>query len=363
MKRQEGVTLIALAVTIIVMLILAGVSISTLTGNSGISKNAENARLQNELGSIIEKINLAISESFMNDVNVDKMKVLIDKGYIIENKDKNYDYVDASAVLGSSSKFGKGNEDKERYILDGNKVVYINNKGEEVTEAETALDVNKNFITTWRVNANDKIVLPFIVDQYFQGNYNCTIDWGDGSETEHVGGKNSIAKRPEHTYTQAGDYNISISGKCSYFVLSANAYSSTYPELLKKLIKIVSWETVEAGGYGFGDAENLVEIAEPTKKTFIKCEDDSFAYLFAGCKNLEVIPSFLFRYVNENTTSFEGTFERCEKLTSVPEELFENAPNATNFEETFAYCKNLMTIPTNLFANNKQSNNFKKTFA
>ena len=303
MKRQEGVTLIALAVTIIVMLILAGVSISALTGNSGISKNAENARLQNELGSIVEKINLAISESFMDDVNVDKMKVLIDKGYIIENKNENYDYVDASVVLGSSSKFGKGNEDKERYILDGSKVVYINNKGEEVTEAETALDVNKNFITTWRVNANDKIVLPFIVDQYFQGNYNCTIDWGDGSEKEHVGGENSIAKRPEHTYSQAGDYNISISGKCSYFVLSANAYSSTYPELLKKLIKIVSWGTVEAGGYGFGDAENLVEIAEPTKKTFIKCEDDSFAYLFAGCKNLEVIPSFLFRYVNENTTS------------------------------------------------------------
>ena len=80
--------------------------------------------------------------------------------------------------------------------------------------------------------------------------------------------------------------------------------------MLKKLIKIVSWGTVEAGGYGFGDAENLVEIAEPTKKTFIKCEDDSFAYLFAGCKNLEVIPSFLFRYVNENTTSFEGTYER-----------------------------------------------------
>ena len=45
-----------------------------------------------------------------------------------------------------------------------------------MTEAETALNVNKNFITTWRVNANDKIVLPFIEDQYFQGNYNCTID-------------------------------------------------------------------------------------------------------------------------------------------------------------------------------------------
>ena len=111
--------------------------------------------------------------------------------------------------------------------------------------------------------------------------------------------------------------------------------------MLKKLIKIVSWGTVEAGGYGFGDAENLVEIAEPTKKTFIKCEDDSFAYLFAGCKNLEVIPSFLFRYVNENTTSFEGTFERCEKLTSVPEEY------GKNLSETYQYnpIPNLYTRP------------------
>ena len=37
-KENKGVTLIALAVTIIVMLILAGVTVSTLTGNSGITK-------------------------------------------------------------------------------------------------------------------------------------------------------------------------------------------------------------------------------------------------------------------------------------------------------------------------------------
>ena len=37
-KNQNGVTLIALAVTIIVMLILAGATMSMLTGNSGIMK-------------------------------------------------------------------------------------------------------------------------------------------------------------------------------------------------------------------------------------------------------------------------------------------------------------------------------------
>ena len=43
-KENKGVTLIALAVTIIIMLILAGVTISTLTGNSGITSKAQTAK-------------------------------------------------------------------------------------------------------------------------------------------------------------------------------------------------------------------------------------------------------------------------------------------------------------------------------
>ncbi|MFQ8785970.1 MAG: type II secretion system protein [Clostridia bacterium] len=55
-KENKGVTLIALAVTIIIMLILAGVTISTLTGNSGISSNANQARIQNELAQYKEQM-------------------------------------------------------------------------------------------------------------------------------------------------------------------------------------------------------------------------------------------------------------------------------------------------------------------
>lgn len=36
MKKQKGITLIALVITIIVLLILAGISIATLTGENGI---------------------------------------------------------------------------------------------------------------------------------------------------------------------------------------------------------------------------------------------------------------------------------------------------------------------------------------
>lgn len=61
-KENKGVTLIALAVTIIIMLILAGVTISTLTGNSGISSNANQARIQNELAQYKEQMKLYLAE-------------------------------------------------------------------------------------------------------------------------------------------------------------------------------------------------------------------------------------------------------------------------------------------------------------
>ena len=44
------------------MLILAGVTISTLTGNSGISSNANQARIQNELAQYKEQMKLYLAE-------------------------------------------------------------------------------------------------------------------------------------------------------------------------------------------------------------------------------------------------------------------------------------------------------------
>ena len=43
-KKQEGITLIALVITIIVLLILAAVTISALSGDNGILKRATEAK-------------------------------------------------------------------------------------------------------------------------------------------------------------------------------------------------------------------------------------------------------------------------------------------------------------------------------
>ena len=60
MKRNErGVTLIALVVTIVVLLILAGTAIAMLSGDDGIMTNAQKAQAANTEGEIREKIKMA----------------------------------------------------------------------------------------------------------------------------------------------------------------------------------------------------------------------------------------------------------------------------------------------------------------
>lgn len=48
MKKNKGITLIALVITIIVLLILAGVTINTLFGQNGIMQKANKAKIENE---------------------------------------------------------------------------------------------------------------------------------------------------------------------------------------------------------------------------------------------------------------------------------------------------------------------------
>ena len=60
MKRDErGITLIALVITIIVLLILAGVTISTLTGENGIIGEASNSKIQTEISQEREIVDTA----------------------------------------------------------------------------------------------------------------------------------------------------------------------------------------------------------------------------------------------------------------------------------------------------------------
>ena len=67
LKTQKGITLIALVVTIVVLLILAGVTISLLLDENGIIAKSKDARNANRSGAIKEEITLWKADKFAAD--------------------------------------------------------------------------------------------------------------------------------------------------------------------------------------------------------------------------------------------------------------------------------------------------------
>ena len=65
-KKEKGITLVALVVTIVVLLILAGVSITMVLGNNGIVKKAQDAKTNYKAAAADEGQTMTDAETWMN---------------------------------------------------------------------------------------------------------------------------------------------------------------------------------------------------------------------------------------------------------------------------------------------------------
>ena len=72
MKNNKGITLIALVITIIVLLILAGVSIAMLTGDNGILTKATESTTATDLAEVLERVNMELDAQMANALAGDK---------------------------------------------------------------------------------------------------------------------------------------------------------------------------------------------------------------------------------------------------------------------------------------------------
>ena len=82
-KSEKGITLIALIITIIVLLILAGVTISAINGNENVMEKAKQAKEDSEKGEDLEAIKMSVISSIVNGntgkVNLDDLKTELKK--------------------------------------------------------------------------------------------------------------------------------------------------------------------------------------------------------------------------------------------------------------------------------------------
>ena len=119
--NSKGITLIALVITIIVLLILAGVSIAAITSDDGIIKQAQNAKDETEKANMEERIDQVIIEvegTHRNPSLDDIIDELLEKDIIGSRDDVN-------------KETGSITTKNPTYVIDGKLDDYLGNSGEE----------------------------------------------------------------------------------------------------------------------------------------------------------------------------------------------------------------------------------------
>ena len=105
-KYNRGITLIALVITIIILIILAGISIAGLTGENSIIKKAMTAKDETEKDSIIESVQLDIARAERDNKNGS-----LDKTQLIEILEKYFntvpDNLNDDTILIAKDEYGK----------------------------------------------------------------------------------------------------------------------------------------------------------------------------------------------------------------------------------------------------------------
>lgn len=105
----------------------------------------------------------------------------------------------------------------------------------------------------------------------------------------------------------------------------------------------------------------FVNVGEHKVKVLFKKGLTDLSYCFYGCTKLTSIPNNLFEN-NPEVTIFTSCFEGCTRLTSIPEGLFINNTKVTDFTYCFYRCTELTSIPDGLFANTPEVVDFRFCF-
>lgn len=321
-KKEKGITLIALIVTIIVLLILAGITIASLTGDDGILTKSTEARDTTDEETINEQVNLAVLGALtMGQGKMDESNL---------RKSLNNKIGDSKYVLA-----GDGNDGWIIRIKSSGKVFNVSSTGKIAgSEGEGETD-SKYFEYT--LNSDTKtakingIKDKYAVKSYYTTDgkvvsgmpeYNCGIIDGDKVITDIV-----IPSKIEGcTVTEIGDYAFGIDGESdiltNWYPENDNMFTSfELPNTITKIGKNAFYGCTKViyinipdsvnsiGERAFCSCTSLTNIKLPSQITKIEKS------LFYECTNLQSIGTL------RNVTSIgDNAFSRCTNLnvTDIP---------------------------------------------
>jgi hypothetical protein len=118
MKREDGLSIIALIIIIVILIIIAGVAVNKLFGDDGVVNQLSEADNEYNKTEIVEKLNLIVKEKYVFDykyaqennkkieeIYTDEivLNYLVDSGYIEQLKDINDNLVEDQYFINPDS--------------------------------------------------------------------------------------------------------------------------------------------------------------------------------------------------------------------------------------------------------------------
>ncbi len=157
----------------------------------------------------------------------------------------------------------------------------VKNRNKE--EPSTDTDTSSPFISTWKTtNNNEAITLPLPPDY----DYNFKVDWGDGSSSEVTAHDDSDIT---HTYLEAGDYTLTISGKVEAWSFNNNGSKDKITSV--EDMGDVGWKSLEGAfegcsnlsAVGAGNVSNVTNMSRMFKGAVsiqdVKLDEWDFAHV------------------------------------------------------------------------------------
>ncbi len=216
------------------------------------------------------------------------------------------------------------------------------------------------FMTEWTVSgdtAGRTITLPLVAGY----NYDCVIDWGDGSAKSVVTAFDDVNRI--HTYSVAGKYKVEITGTCEGWSFNNAGDKLKITNILYwgNPLKFNDFKYLTGGFYGCTALKSL------GRGSILFSGSGGFYSTFRNCISVTSIPVDLFKYSTAvSTDGFRETFNGCTLLSSLPVDLFRynTAVSAYGFLQTFYDCSSLASLPDGLFRYNTavSTNGFYETF-
>lgn len=304
-NKNKGITLIALVITVVVLLILAGVSIAMLTGENGILNQAKKAKEETEIASEEEKVKLATSGALLQD----------NAGSIIQSNlqselSKYFDTEDFSVSSGTND------EGKNGFI---------------VTVTESVKEGRKYFVSqNGNVEKYKEPQVAELTDIYLNLYDDGTLVFSNNSELME-------GKTLEKSYGN-------IKGKTFGYEMSGNTMTTRLPYIT---IENITQDNFQEA------IEQIMAETSKIKKVVIENEivPDSMAYWFYCLTNLTEI-SGIENLDSSNVTDMNNMFYNCSSLSSINLNNFDTS-NVTDMRMMFDGCSNLKTVNLQSFNTEK----------